>query len=139
MRRAATKQHPDQATLKEIAAVIRAFEQILADLRQGKSYQITRLTRLKRLCAEAGAATQFAAFVAQRSLRRLLERERPETVAPERWERYVALATARVDGIQRYLVEETPETRTALREQLHALEQAQSTFENIPYGAVRIV
>ena len=55
-------------------------------------------------------------LVAQRSLRRLLERERPETVAPERWERYVALAPAGVDGIQRYLVEETPETRTALRE-----------------------
>ena len=92
MRRASAKPHTAQATLKEMVAVLRALEQILADLRQGKSYQITRLTRLKRLCAESEAATQFAAFVAQRSLQRLVERKRPETVAPERWERDCARA-----------------------------------------------
>ncbi|HEY3232527.1 MAG TPA: hypothetical protein VGJ87_25070 [Roseiflexaceae bacterium] len=139
MSRGATKQHPDQAALREISAVIRALEKILADLRQGKSYQITRLTRLKRLCTDSEVATQFAAFVAQRSLQRLLERERPERVAPERWERYVTLAAAGVDRMRQYLAERTPETRSALREQLRALEQAQSTYENIPYGAVRIV
>jgi hypothetical protein len=37
MRRAATKRHPAQATPKEIVAVVRALEQILADLRQGRS------------------------------------------------------------------------------------------------------
>jgi hypothetical protein len=139
MSKASAKQHPAQATLKEIATVIRALEQILADLRQGKSYQITRLTRLKRLCAESEAATQFAAFVAQRSLQRLLERDRPERVAPERWQHYITLAAEGVDRMHQYLTERTPETRAALGEQMFALAQAQSTYENIPYGAVRIV
>jgi hypothetical protein len=137
--RASAKQHSAQATPKEIVAVIRALEQIVSDLRQGQSYQITRLTRLKRLCAEAEAATQFAAFVAQRSLQRLVERKPPDTVAPERWERYIALATEAVDRMREYLVEGTPEARAALRGQMRALEQAQSTYKHIPYGAVRIV
>jgi hypothetical protein len=68
MSRASAKPHSAQATPKEIVAVVRALEQILADLRRGQSYQITRLTRLKRLCADSAPATQFAAFVAQRAL-----------------------------------------------------------------------
>lgn len=139
MRRASAKPHSAQATSKEIVGVLRALEQILADLRQGKAYQITRLTRLKRLCADSEAATQFAAFVAQRALQRLLERKRPETVVPERWERYITLASDRVDRMQHYLVEATPETQAALREQMAVLRQSQSTYQNIPYGAVRIV
>jgi hypothetical protein len=139
MRRASAKPHSTQVTPKEIVAVVHALEQILADLRQGKAYQITRLTRLKRLCADSAAATQFAAFVAQRALQRLLERERPETVAPERWERYITLASDGVDRMQHYLVEATPEAQAALREQMAVLRQSQSTYQNIPYGAVRIV
>jgi hypothetical protein len=139
MSRASTKQPPTQATPKEIVAVLRALEQIHADLRQGQSYQITRLTRLKRPCADSEAATQFAAFVAQRALQRLRERKPPETIRPERWQRYITLATEGVDRMQRYLAEETPEARAALREQMRVLEQAQSTYEHIPYGAVRIV
>jgi hypothetical protein len=139
MRRTLAKQHPAQATPKEIVAVIRALEQILADLRQGKSYQITRLTRLKRLYAESEPATQFAAFVAQRSLQRLVEGKPPDTVAPERWERYITLATEAVDRMGEYLVEDTPEARAALRGQMRALQQAQSTYMHIPYGAVRII
>jgi hypothetical protein len=60
-------------------------------------------------------------------------------VAPERWERYVTLASEGVDRMQQYLVEETLETHVALREQMSALAQAQSIYQNIPYGAVRIV
>jgi hypothetical protein len=41
--------------------------------------------------------------------------------------------------MRQYLVQGTPEAQTALREQMRALEQAQSTYKNIPYGAVRII
>jgi hypothetical protein len=72
-------------------------------------------------------------------MQRLVEREHPERVPPERWERYITLASEGVNRMQQYLVEETLEAHAALREQMAALRQAQSNYQNIPYGAVRIV
>jgi hypothetical protein len=135
----AHKPTPEQLTPKQMGAIVRALDQILSDLRQGKWYQITRLTRIKRLCTDAAAATQFAAFIAERSLQRLYEREPPEGVAPEDWQRYVALATEGAERMRLYLAEQTPEAQSALREQLRALEQSQRAYQNIPYGAVRLI
>ena len=49
------------ATIKKIETLV----QIAADLRQGKDFNITRLTILKTLCAEPDAASQFAFHIAK--------------------------------------------------------------------------
>jgi hypothetical protein len=50
-----------------IAKKIQTLAQIAADLRQGKDFNITRLTMLKSLCSDPDAAAQFAFYLAKKT------------------------------------------------------------------------
>jgi hypothetical protein len=122
-----------------VRTVARALEGILAEIQGGAAFPITRLTRVKKLCADQAAAEAFAAFMAGRALAKLLDRERPREVPAERWAQFIVLARAGVAGLERYLADRSPETERALREQRHALYQSQCEHKNIPYGALRLI
>lgn len=126
-------------TAADVRAVARALEGILSEIQGGAAFQITRLTRVKRLCADQAAAEAFAAWIADHALAKLLDRTRPDTVPAERWEQLIALARAGVAGLARHRADHAPATERALREQRQALYQAQSEHRNVPYGAVRVI
>jgi hypothetical protein len=121
------------------ADTIRALAGLVVALRHGDSFAITRLTRIKRLCADPQAAAEFARFIARRAQAALRDRSRPERVAPEQWEHYRTLANVGVVQLDAYLADPTAAQATALREQLWALAQAQNTYRDIPYGMLRVV
>ncbi|HEX8693785.1 MAG TPA: hypothetical protein VF746_15290 [Longimicrobium sp.] len=108
------------------------------ELRQGASFPITRLTTLKRLCAEPADAARFALHLAQLA-QRSFEEAPPEHLAPERRETFGRLIAEGVDCLRRHLVEPTPETERELRAVRSALEQAQSQYKNTQWAQVRIM
>ncbi len=126
-------------TAASVRAVARALEGILFEIQGGAAFQITRLTRVKRLCTDQATAEAFAAFIADRAYAKLLERKQPKTVSPERWGQFMALAREGVIGLERHLADHSAETERALREQHHALFNAQREQQPIPYGAARVI
>jgi hypothetical protein len=130
---------PQPLTAAKVRSVARTLEGILAEIQAGESFQLTRLTRLKPLCADKAAAERFAAFLAGRALARL-EAQGPQRHAPaEQWASLVALAREGVARLEQYLAGPTPELEHSLREHARAMYQAQSQQQHIPFGAARII
>ncbi len=82
-------QHVPAATIKKI----QTLAQIAADLRQGKDFNITRLTLLKVLCSDPDAATQFALYLAKKTQQAM---KRPGGSQSERQQRYQRLVSRAV-------------------------------------------
>ena len=70
-------EQPSPAVVKKIQALAK----IAADLRQGKDYNITRLTLIKSLCSDPDAAAKFALHVAKLAQRQFKAR-RPGKAKP---------------------------------------------------------
>ncbi len=124
--------HPFTARVHKLA-------QMAAELRQGKSFNITRLTTVKRLCADSAAAARFALYLAERTRERMLQQAHPSHLTPERWEGFKQLVAAGVEGMQRYLDRPTPEALGALRAARAALEEAQNQYRHLEWGPVRVI
>lgn len=68
-----------------LTARVHKLAQMAADLRQGASFNITRLTTVKRLCADSAAAARFALYLAERTRERMLQHVHPSHLTLERW------------------------------------------------------
>jgi hypothetical protein len=122
-----------------LASRVKKLAQIAAELRRGKSFNITRLTAVKKLCEEPAAAARFALYLAERTCSRMLEEALPSHLAQERWESFKALVSTGVEAMRRYLDEPTPAALSALRAAYIALKASQSEHERQAWGPVRIV
>ena len=56
---------------RDAARKIRKLRQLAADLREGESYQVTRLTVVKGLCADPAVANRSVAHLARETLDRV--------------------------------------------------------------------
>lgn len=72
----------------KVVPKIRQLASIATELREGASFNITRLTTLKSLCEDATAAARFALYLAQLTYRRMQEKVSPFHLDPEKWEYY---------------------------------------------------
>lgn len=120
------------------ATTAHRLAQIAEELRQGASFPITRLTVLKRLCAEPAAAGRFALHLAELAQRSFREAP-PEHLDSGRRETFGRLIDEGVNCLRRHLAEPTPETGRELRAARSALEQAQSQYKNTQWAQVRIM
>lgn len=126
-------------TAATVRSVARALEKILVELQGGAAFQLTRMTRVKRLCIDQAAAEAFALFIAGHALAKLEYRERPDSVSAERWEQFITLARDGVARLEEFLPGRSTETERVLHAQRHALYQAQSEHKGVPYGLVRLI
>lgn len=128
-------------TATEVRSVARALQSILVELQGGAAFQLTRLTRVKPLCADEAAARQFAAFIAGRALARLTAKgqAQPSYASAEQWASLMALAPEGVTRLEQYLAGPTPQLAQALHEHARNLYRAQSQQQHIPYGAARVI
>src|SRR5499427_1583787 len=74
---------PPSSTAKVIPK-IRQLATIARELREGASFNITRLTTLKSLCEDGTAAGRFAVHLAQLTYKRMQEKACPFHLAPEK-------------------------------------------------------
>jgi hypothetical protein len=63
-----------QQASRTIVRKIQTLAEIAAELRQGKSFKVTRLTLLKNLCDRPEDAAKFAVHLAKRTLKRCRNR-----------------------------------------------------------------
>ena len=119
-------------TLKKL----RTLAQIASDLRQGKDFNITRLTMLKGLCSDPDAAAQFALYLAKKTQQAM---RRPGCSPSKTRQRYERLVSKAVRGMTSYLKKPTEESEESLYELLSEIRSVQDRYEHQRWGAVRII
>ena len=126
------------SSTSKVVPKIRQLASIATELREGASFNITRLTTIKSLCEEATAAARFAVHLAQLTYRQMQEKACPSHLDPEKWEYYKVVDTA-LQAMQRYVEQPIPQTTNplwGLQSQVRAL---QDRYEQQAWGPVRIV
>ena len=118
---------------------IRQLATMAAELHEGASFNITRLTTLKSLCEEATVAARFAVHLARLTHQKMQEQRRPSHLNAEKWEHYKQVVDEAVRQMERYVEQPTPQTTNplwTLQSQVRAL---QDRYEQQAWGPVRII
>ncbi len=116
---------------RAVVEKVRKFAEIAEALRRGERFEITRLTSLKGLCKDPGAARSFAMFLAVHARKKALEKK-----VPERVEQLMARA---ITEMKSFLDDPNKERRERLYPLLREMEQEQDEYKRISWGMVRIV
>src|SRR5438270_9298592 len=88
---------------------IRQLATMATELREGASFNITRLTTLKSLCEDATAAARFAVHLAQVTSKRMQEKACPFHLDPQQWEYYKQVVDEAIRQMARYVEEPSEE------------------------------
>ena len=75
----------------QMAPKIRRLAQVAAELREGGSFNITRLTTLKSLCEDSKAAVQFALYLAKQTYQNMQAQKCPSHLDAKTWRAYKGL------------------------------------------------
>ena len=118
---------------------IRQLATIAKELREGASFNITRLTTLKSLCEDATAAARFAFHLAQLTYRRMQEKACPFHLDPEKWEYYKQVVDEAIRQMARYVEEPSEEAADLVGAWLTDVRAIQNTYRNQGWGPVRII
>ena len=89
--------------MSKVVPKIRQLATIARELREGASFNITRLTTLKSLCEDSTVAARFAVHLAQLTYRRMREKPCPSHLDPEKWEYYMRVEDEARRQMERYL------------------------------------
>jgi hypothetical protein len=118
---------------------ITKFAEIAQDLRQGKHFNITRLTSLKSLCQDPQDANQFCLHLAKLTQQKMVEKECSTYIEPDTWLTYQQLVGEAIQTIEDYLENPTRENQDLLRKQYSGLRDLQNQHENQSWGPVRLI
>lgn len=114
-------------------ARISKIVEIAQELRNGKRFEITRLTRIKALCEDPNAASQFAIYMARLTKKEMEKVACPRNLDSVEWEQHKKLVSETVSQMESYLESSTQEKESLLRELLPQLERVQGQKDG-PYG-----
>lgn len=129
---------PPSNTAK-VVPKIRQLANIATELREGASFNITRLTTLKSLCEDATATARFAVHLAQLTYRKMREKPCPSHLAPEKWAHYKQVVDTALRAMQRYAEQPTPQTTSPLWGLQSQVRTLQDRYEQQAWGPVRII
>jgi hypothetical protein len=116
----------------------RKLATLAEELRAGKSFPITRLTVLKRLCAEPERAAPFACYLAELALDGFRQAP-PAHLQPARVQAFETLMRTTIDRIHLYRAAPTREADLALRAARRELQSAQSEYRDTRWATVRTI
>jgi hypothetical protein len=123
----------------KVVPKIRQLATMATELREGASFNITRLITLKSLCEEATAAARFAVHLAQLTYRRMQEKPCPSHLDPEKWAYYKQVVDEAIRQMARYMEKPTEEAADLVRAWLSDVRAVQNTYRNQAWGPVRII
>jgi hypothetical protein len=129
----------EQQVSRTIVRKIQTLAEIATELRQGKSFKVTRLTLLKNLCDRPEDAAKFAVHLAQRTLKRMQEQKRPSHITSENWEHYLKLAATAAREMTKYVKQQMTGEHWPLHALRKEIRDAQSQYERQPWKHVRII
>jgi hypothetical protein len=116
----------------------RKLSTLAEELRTGKSFRITRLTVLKRLCAEWESAARFACYLADLSQNHFRTAP-PSHLDAERCDAFRNRIATAVSCIHGYMAAPTREADLALRAARRELQSAQSETRDTRWATVRTI
>src|SRR5262245_12196219 len=139
--KAPKSRQPKQAhsSTAKVIPIIRQLATMAAELREGASFNITRLTTLKSLCEDATAAARFAVHLAQLTYRRMQEKACPFHLDPQQWEYYKQVVDEAIRQMERYVEEPSEEAADLVQAWLADVRAIQNTYRNQGWGPVRII
>jgi len=120
-----------QSPSPQIVNKVKKLAEIAEGLRQGKHFEVTRLTTIKSLCGEPEAAAAFALFLAQRIQSRMRQAQSPK--------RYRELVDRAVKELKPYLTDPTEERKARLSSVCREMEAEQDEYEKIGWNMVRMI
>ena len=127
------------SSTSKVIPKIRHLATITRELREGASFNITRLTTLKSLCEDATAAARFALHLAQLTHKKMQEQRRPSHLNAEKWAHYKQVVEEAVRQMERYVEQPTPQTTNPLWRLQSQVRALQDRYENQAWGPVRII
>jgi hypothetical protein len=112
-----------------------------AEVKQSRwAVSVTRLTSLKSLCQDHAVANRFVAYLARKTLERVRQGQgrsaHPDTGEQRVHQGWMADALAEMGA---WLHEQNDERRRRLRDLLGKMRQQQNEYQNIKWGAVRLI
>jgi hypothetical protein len=116
----------------------RKLAALAEELRAGKSFRVTRLTVLKRLCAEWERAAPFACYLADLSQKRFRTAP-PSLLDADRVEAFRSRIATAVSHIHGYMAAPTRDADLALRAARRELHSAQSETRDTRWATVRTI
>jgi hypothetical protein len=119
------------AVPRAVVEKVRKFADIAEALRRGEHFEITRLTTLKGLCKDPGAARSFALFLANHARKKAEEKKAIERVK--------GLMDQAIPELEAYLDDPTKERKDQLHDLLRVIEKEQDEYKRISWGQVRVV
>jgi hypothetical protein len=129
---------PPSSTSK-IVPKIRQLATMATELREGSSFNITRLTTLKSWCEDSTAAARFAVHLAQLTYGKMREKPCPSHLDPEKWEYYKQVIDEAIRQMARYLEQPTQEAADLVRAWLSDVRAIQDRYEQQAWGPVRMI
>jgi hypothetical protein len=127
------------SSTSKVVPKIRQLATIARELREGASFNITRLTTLKSLCEDATAAARFALHLAQLTYKQMREKACPFHLDPQQWEYYKQVVDEAIRQMQRYIEHPTQEAADLVQAWLSDVRAIQNTYRNQAWGPVRII
>lgn len=121
-----------------VSKKISTLAQIAQELRQGKNFNITRLTSLKGLCADPQAAGKFCFYLAQLTQQKFQDKEKPDHLEGT-WLHCKNLINEAVSEMEMYLAEPTKEKENRLQNLLSRVKEVNNQYRNQNWGPVRII
>jgi hypothetical protein len=123
----------------EVMKKIKGLVEVAKELPHGKSFNITRLTVIKSLCADWEVASAFVLHLAQLTKERM-QRQKAEYISAKKWQQHKELVNEAVPQLSDYLGNrKTQKREAALRETLDRLRQLQDNYEQQRWGPVRLI
>ena len=123
---------------KGTASRIGKLAEIAQELREGKGFEITRLTRIKALCEEPQAAADFAIYIARLAWDKMKDAECPDRLSPEDWGQHKKLVSETLSQMESHVESPNSDKRSALWAVLPKLQQVQGQRDG-PYGVLLII
>jgi hypothetical protein len=123
----------------KVAPKIRRLAQLAVELREGDSFNITRLTTLKSLCEDADATRQFAVYIAKQTYQKMQERDCPSHIEPETWDAYKEMVAKALEHMETYVEKPSEQAERALWSIQSEVRGVQNTYKNQQWGPVRII
>jgi hypothetical protein len=128
-----------KARTSKVVPKIRQLATTARELREGASFNITRLTTLKSLCEDSTAAARFAVHLAQLTHKKMQEQRRPSHLNAQQWQYYTQVVAEAIRQMQRYIEEPNAENADLVRAWLFDVRKLQDRYAHQAWGPVRII
>jgi hypothetical protein len=134
-----TSEVAPKSNTSQMAPKIRRLAQVAAELREGGSFTITRLTTLKSLCEDSKAAAQFALYLAKQTYQNMQAQKCPSHLDAKTWRAYQGLVAKTLDQMEAYVEEPSEQATRALWAVQAEVRGVQNTYKQHQWGPVRVI